>query len=636
MRRLFFPLTVALIVSTLLLCCSTADEVDDGQDGNGQDGNGGEGPADGTGGMDVGPSVPGASRQDGLIPLYVFFDGTEGFEPDDYIQYTFLWDFDSTGVDPNGRHRMASGLVAGHVFERPGTYVTTLAIYDQNSELIDEREWQIVASEFEGREVYVAVNGDDGNSGDIDAPIASLEHAFEEMASPNTRIYFRNGDTFEVPSGPLIEKGGPVYVGTYSDPDSPSTERPTIYSPDVDSSQYVLRLATSDWRIQGLRFTANGHTTGEAGPRHPGGVLFENTSRDNLLIDTEFYELGTIMVILAGERIGVFDSEFHRFGRLAFFGSNSPNRQHSVVGNVVHDIISDQREHVMRIQEGDHIFVGMNHFQGTETKSSIQVRGQSHDVVVYGNFLDRESSFNPQNDREDERVHHCVFDSNVCYGRTDPAWTTDFPVRGEAVGIAATHITVRNNVFYNYGAPVVAGDHPIVGGSRDIWVYNNTMFCIEEPCRFVSVQPQSSNIEVWDNAFINPGTQSPGTEYLLSVQQDTFPGVSNNNLTYGAGWPSDHEQFYLESGRYTLEAWQGETNNDSASVNMDPQLTSYYLEEEVTKDWNLSVADLAEMGQWLPTESSPLIDAGVRKGATLDLYGRLRDANHDIGAIEAP
>lgn len=649
MRLAFMlPLAALLVATPLLPSCGGSDGTND-QDGqndgfggnvpNGSGGNGNNG-NNGSGGIvDPGPSEPGASRQEGLAPLYVYFDGTEGLEPDDYINYTFQWDFDSTGTDPEGRHRTASGFLVGHVFELPGNYVTTLTIYDDSLEVIEELDWQIAVHPFEGDTIYVSAAGNDDNSGDIDAPLRSPLLAMQEMAAPNTRILLRAGDEFELPPGSRVEGEGPVFVGAYSDPDSPSTAPPILSSADTDSTYYVLRVDTVDWRFSGLQLTTHGHTTGTEGPRHPGGIEFANTSSDNLLIDLDFFDLGTTVVILGGERNGIFDNQFHRFGRLAMFGNDNPNRQHSIVGNRVYDIQADQREHVLRIQQGDHIFVGMNHFQATDTKTNIQVRGNSHDIVVYGNVLDRENGFNPQNTNEEEYVHHCVFDSNVVYGHTDPSYTTEFPVRNEAVGIKATHITVRNNVFYNYLTGMNVGDHPLVGGSDNVWIYNNTFFCIDvanDPCRGMRFEPETTNVQIWNNAFINPGNADPQTEQFIEVrEQNELAGTSDFNLVYGAGWPDDHEPYVTDGGSYTLDAWQEATGHDMASINADPQLSSYYLEEEEALDWNLDVSDLGERGQWAPMSSSPLVDAGTRRGAALDIYGRLRRDSPDIGAVEA-
>jgi hypothetical protein len=73
-----------------------------------------------------------ASRTDGVAPLSVFFDatGTPDLADGSYVDATFAWNFDADNLDTAANYRTASGFVAAHVFEKPGTYRVRVDVYD--------------------------------------------------------------------------------------------------------------------------------------------------------------------------------------------------------------------------------------------------------------------------------------------------------------------------------------------------------------------------------------------------------------------------------------------------------------------------------------------------------------------------
>jgi hypothetical protein len=581
----------------------------------------------------------------GVAPLFVSFDATVGLPDDGFLDDTFVWHFDVQDVDPKGRHEQASGFVAGHVYEQPGTYFTCLSHYRTDGS-VETRRWDVTVLPFSGTTVYVADDGDDSAEGTIDSPVATIEEAIEARAEPNTRILFRNGDTFDFAAEVNVEGNGPVLVSSYSDPARPSTTPPTMQFTGPGSTSYVFRVRQADdWRFVGLRLVATGHQIDNP-PSSPGGIDFYLGQPTNvLLLDLELTEFGRVLVSLSGRGNGVFDSQFHRFCPMAFYGGSDPNQDIAVVGNRVWDIeCNEGEEHVFRLQGGNRYFVAFNHFEATDNKSNVQVRGNTDRVVVYQNVLDRSSAFTPQNETSEEYVHHGIFDSNFVIGRTNPSWDTEYVVRGGALGTYAQDVVIRNNVFYDYDQPINIGAHPLVGGSKRISVENNTFIC-PRACRAVRAWcpgdgDPCEDIRVNDNLMVQQGSTGSPRFFECYYNGLTSPlpvTQSDGNLLFGNDWASNDVGHTCTSAfGGTLAKWQADTGLDGHSMVDDPALLLTNIDEALTEDPAFDNVSLDALNAFVPGPSSPARDHAVSGGPALDFYGRLRDSNPDIGAVEAP
>jgi hypothetical protein len=524
-----------------------------GSPGNGSTTNGSGGSGSGVGGTFPSGPTEVASRLEGVAPLFVFFDATGGFTDDSYMDCTFQWEFDVDDADPNGRHETLAGFIAGHVYERPGTYRTRRTTYRDGAEP-ETQEWTITAREFDGETIYVSSTGDDANSGSIDAPIASVNEALEKRAQPNTRILFRNGDTFQFETA-WPASSGPVIVSGYSDPSSPSTEMPTLLSTSADNAWFGIEIGGADWRLVGLRITSNGHTTGPSGPRYPGGVNLRKGSLNSLLLDMDFVNLGTIAINLAGQGHGIFDSTLHTIGGYGLYGEGDEmtNRGNAIIGNRAYEFDCDAAGHIVRTQGGSRLYFGDNNFQANETLfDSIQIRGNTNHVVIYKNILNYEVGFHPQNFDFDERIHHCLLDSNLLYDG--------------GVKISAKRIVARNNIFDGKQG-ISIEEYPLSGPSADVRIHYNTFTCDSSPCR----------VTICDTC----------TDVVM------------------------------------------ESNLD------DPAFTSAVAPDVDITDTALTIDDLAMTDEWVPPADSEVVDEGETGGVALDFYGEVRDANPDLGAVEA-
>ncbi len=586
------------------------------------------------------------SRTSGVAPLSVFFDVTEtgSFTDGSFIDATCVWDFDADGTDPEGKYRRASGFVAAHVFDKPGTYRVRCDVYDVQGRH-DSEEVIVEVQAFSGKTYYVAANGSDENPGTMGKPVLTVKHALLDLAEPNTRILFRKGDTFKTRFVNASKRGGPVIVTGYSDPESPSDEAPVIYSTAVDGDWATLYVG-SDWRMMDLRVRSGGLTAGKKGPRYPGGAGF-GPATDSLLYRLEEDHL--LGGLGAG---GTFNTMVecnihHLSGNAAGYTSTRPEDYGSVggcaiIGNWVHDFGDDDVEHVFRLQGGSRYFIAFNKFEANVVNyDALTIRGTTDRVVVYRNVLDRATNFTPQGTPMWEYIHHCVAEANSFVGRMDPSYyTRPSPVRQVALGIAATDIVVRNNVFYNYECCIgVAGSERAVGPSRDIRLHNNTAIGIEPGFVFAYCGEGCANISLKSNLMLSRATEPPNEQDVFLQIRGGGPGAgleSDQNLFFGKAWPAGS----YGGSRTTLTEWQSATGLDVHSLARDPGIMNVELPGFVgvgVPGVGLDQADLARLfaGFAALGEKSPAIDAGARgAGVVVDFHGKLRDDKPDIGAVE--
>lgn len=612
-----------------------------GADGTGGDnGTGGEisgnGGSVGSGGIDQGTGgtnsephdpVTGPSHLVGKAPLYVYFDGVValeeffgiGSEEFDFMNYTFIWDFDSEG--DTVRHRYGVGFNVGHVFEETREYIVTLSVFDEHGDFIPDPNnrlsWEITPTPFDGDIIYVA-NRTDGLAGDgsINNPFSSVLTAIGN-AKNNTQVLLRRGDTFVVNKNTDLKVNGDVFVGTYPREDNPNAPNPIIHTTQIDGAWYMFSIMGSGWRFKDIKFTGEGATM--TSPRVSGGIQTLPNSHDNLIIDCQFENLAGNVIYISGNHNAVFDSDISQYGNYAFYMYDPTGGKHSIVGNRAFDMGGNSWEHVLRMQGANHSYIAENHFEATHSKSNVQIRGNSTHIVIWNNVLDRVSNINPQNNTSEEYQRYVIFDSNIIIGREDPSFSTQYLVRQDALRITAKDITVRNNVFYNYQIAIIVNDHPLVGPSERVDIYNNSIICDGGNCVGLASERVVKDINFFGNIITSVSPSTTGITAIL-WRSDITELTSDYNFSYripGSGFTR-----YEYTTPRTLAVWKNLTGQDMHSFdNIDPGLgTIAFVEDDtlVSKGGSaIFVNDFIPM--WAPTTTNSL-DIDIQFTPALDLY----------------
>jgi hypothetical protein len=404
-----------------------------------------------------------ASRLTGTAPLYVFFDATASSglsEGNDLVNADFTWQFDVQNTDPNGNWEEVKGMVAGHVFETPGTYEVRTQLINPDG-LIDSTTLYIEVEEFDGVTYYVSEDGDDDNDGLSPAdPWETAQFAFQQLDS-NERLLFRRGDTFSGLTQNLNNhSGGPIIIGAYG-----TGDKPIITSPD----EVVINIQNSEnIRLQDLHIIPE-----NLGPST--GMVVEN-SENILALRLEIEQMATRAYYQdESNLLGIFDSYLHDLGVMSIFSGDSS--RFSFVGNVTDNLLgAPQPEHAIRIQGGEKQFLAFNNFYHLDdTKTAITIRGdgQRH-VMIYKNIMDRILGVNPQNAQTVAAISQVVIEGNYI-GHNPDYVGNNFEPTINGINIEATRVAIRNNVIDGYYNAIFIGHDYNGVESGKVDVYHNTI-----------------------------------------------------------------------------------------------------------------------------------------------------------------
>ncbi len=563
------------------------------------------------------------NRSSGVAPLQVIFDATEteGLTEADLVNCRFAWNFDANDADPQGHAHSGEGFVAAHVFQEPGTYRVTLEVTDVSGETVtDEVVVEVHPLDETWTTYHFSTDGDDENPGTIEAPKRTLEHGLGELAGPRVRIRLRRGDTWRLDNPVTLATEGPVLVDSYSDPERPSEQRPVIRATWTDGAWRMLPVTGSDWRVTDLVIRAGSNSY--SNPREPGAMQLDG--RDNLISGVHFTRIGTNAFILGGDGNVIHDCTARDVGPYFVYGSP---RRFAIIDNDV-EIESEHDEHVLRFQGGHKGYIAGNKLRSKKAKSNVQVRGASSQMVIYDNdIIGRTSSANPQNRTSEEYVHHIVWEANrFLY---EPAYEdlTGFAAAGTAVNVNARHLVIRNNVTVNYMRLFGVGGHPLVGGSVNIHVYNNTIYADDvggkHHGRLGDIH-DGRLVNVRNNLVYSDVTTTPDPWVAIwRVSEGAVETLtSDHNLLWAPAWDTERGLFRVGSEEIAPARWR-EMGFGRGTLTADPGLRS-------------TDPDSADFLRLMP--GSAAVDAGAEAPVFVDHEGRRRPQGraHDIGAFEHP
>jgi hypothetical protein len=540
------------------------------------------------------------NRSSGVAPCAIFVDATAtgGLANGDYINASFAWNFDQGGVDPNGKHTRTRGFVAAHVYEKPGTYTLSLDVVDRSGAAASTSV-SVEIAPFTGTTYYVAAGGSDSAAGTSMAqPPASADYALGKKAKPNTRILFRKGDLFVTPAFSVAGTGGPVIVGAYTDPNKVSDQAPLLCNRQDGWGFISLGEKTSDWRLMDLHVRGCGVST-SVSPAQRGFSLFGS---DILFLRVEVDSMARDAFAGGGVNNFIFDCPLHDFGGYGYWCD--PIDRGAFVGTI--SLRQSGGEHLFRTQSGSKEFIADNELrEAIDVMSGIQIRGNSSQAYLIGNRVEKDCAFHPQNSTSEEHESYCVADGNTFIGA--------------GFGIAAKHIAIRNNRFYN---GIIALDvHPLVGMSDSVTIIGNSCYG-----RRVNelVLGSAANTMIKNNVLYTATTDDWASGLSLG---NALANYQIDYNIYYAPNKSNHGNLWfvvdgVELGRSGFAAWQA-SGSDAHGRYADPVFLSI---------------DSSSIDFLKPGPGSPAIGAGAIIGETApvfcDFFGNPRKAGQatDAGA----
>ena len=468
-----------------------------------------------------------AARNNGVAPLGVFFDATTTTSPAatsrPFHEIEYQWNFgdgasgswSATPGMPNLSRNLASGPVAAHVYERPGTYTACVTAFDGTNMATASIRITVTDpnSVFAANTLCVGA-GPEPVAGTGGCPAGAEVLARSDFAATingrkasSKRILFRRGDTFIANADAVIDVNGPGIIGAFGTGAAP------IVDVVVGSTIFPIRISdqdtptVKDWRIMDLEINGN------SGPDTNGVIGFGQMDQLTLLrLNIHHVNVGVKLspfFLDSNNRTGhpghalwdqfvMVDSTIH-----ALIGGEGGNgmyigaRRFALMGNVLRDANGNIESSVPGEQGAEHILRTPNVYKGVISHNNMSnpnsakhvVKLQavvfvgispttfSEQIVISDNKFTAGTgaswtvTLGPQDDDIDEKVRDVIVERN---------WFAPHPDQEAALMIWAQDITVRNNLFNLTGTSDERGlfvDQRGIGPvPENVHVYNNTFY----------------------------------------------------------------------------------------------------------------------------------------------------------------
>ena len=558
------------------------------------------------------------ARTSGVAPLAVFFDATGTASPltlRPFHDIEYRWDFgdQTSGTWSSGstagasRKNSATGAVAAHVFETPGTYTVTLTAFDGTN--TDAKTVQIIVSGWDGatngNTLYVAntlpVKGSGGVPNDqysfvsASSDFAAVINTTARGGNTYKRILFNRGDTFNVSSIPSISSNGPGIIGTYG-----SGAKPIVHNAGTNEMFEPGNKSTPnihDWRVMDIAFDGAGRASASA-IWNEGGIqqwLFLRVDIYNTHVGFDIEEsrpqalnTGQYLGQLVNDEIAVVDStclnilpslpalnnggycSYFASKRLMFLGNSMDNNrggEHTVrlpyVGKGV--ISNNTMLRASNATGGKHEFT-LRAPGWTLNNTIFPLHTATQYVIVSDNKFVGDTQIwtattGAQNDTSNEHVEDTIWERN---------WFTSGPGTGRALKLEASNQTVRNNLFDmtggtgHEGIAVTYANTAGLPPSNLIYILNNTFYSADTDNDFhaVSLASTVTNATVENNLAYAPNDsthnllQGTGASGLVASNNSSDAQIGGGSAAF-PGWvsvtPSVPANFELTAGSYAKD-----------------------------------------------------------------------------------
>ena len=559
-------------------------------------------------------TAPTASVAEGVVPLGVFFDASEigGMANNDFLNAHIVWQFGDTGAgtyEPTGKDKnVATGFVAAHVFEQPGTYQVVATVMDTAGTVIATSPITITAREFSGESRCVSVAGNfTGAPAGCDTFTTSdiASHLTWLGGGSNRRLLLRRGEEWNVDTMDIVGDG-PSILGAFG-----TGAKPRLFGAGV------LSINGENARVMDIE--CSGIILGIGGTNN---VVLRAHVHDTQDMDDQ----AGVGVGMGGHAVFLADSTVVD---TSYFSVYTDGSQVSITGSSV-DQIRVATSFIGDPMNSRDIFITNNLISASRANPTTGIKWHSRRGVITDNILtagmsrialtvDNGETLTPV----DEGLGIVLIERNLF--RLTLANESDID-RVTSCGVAFTanrYATIRNNLMRDMSRAFCNGDE--LAPARDISIYNNSAFkgtfqaINHDEGDFILLTGNADGLRVFNNIMYTDNTYAG--EPLVRM-----PGISpdelvghvefGNNIFFVA---SKSLAFGLHgTGWASLEDFQT-LGLDTGSRIIDPQYQSVDID---SNDFLMLEA------------GSPAINMGADVPVYFDYRQQARDSAIDISAFE--
>jgi hypothetical protein len=510
-----------------------------------------------------------ARRVSGVAPLAVFFDATgttatATTRPFHALEYHWNFGDEASGLwtntpgMPNLRRNEATGPVAAHLFEKPGTYTVCVSVFDGANvastsikiTVTDPNAQFLSDTLCVGQLSVPPADTNGGPSGATRIAQSSFHLAISQNIGTKKRILFRRGDTFTSTQDANINVNGPGIIGAFGTGNAPIV--------NITGNNRAFKLSDQDtptigdWRIMDLEINGNSGNDSE-GVYGEGGINQVTALRLDIHHVSRAFGFSPFTISFFNEngapghilwdQLAIMDNNVHTViggsgGNGAYVGS----QRLMFMGNKIRDTTG--AEHVIRLP---YTFKGVisHNDLSLPADAKIVVKMQAavfqvsptaftEQIVLSDNKFETRTAWNvgigPQDANENEHVRNVIVERN---------WFVPNVEQNNALllwGVA--DVTVRNNLFNMNGA----------GEARGITTYQ------------LGIEGNPSNVHVYNNTFYDNTARA-----FIPIEFGSGTGhIARNNLGYSP----------IATGTPSMVSGTATTSNNTANVKSSPSFVS--------------------------------------------------------------
>jgi hypothetical protein len=495
------------------------------------------------------------------------------------------WNFGDPGSPYNDT---LVGFSAAHAYANPGTYTITLTITTPDGHVGVATQTVTIAADNRPT-IYVAANGNDANDGSSpNDPIQSLARLAQLLTS-NTRVLFRDGDTFTLSTTSAINLGGlqHVYIGSYG-----SGSQPVLYynGPAQGGSFIGMSGSSAGIVVQGITFDSKYVNNDN---KQAIAMAFLPTGNDITIMDNTFLNLADdVNLQLSPSNVLIQDNTSPNPTDLSGYFSWVAGSEIAILGNTV---ASSTGEAVMRVAGVTDFELAFNNFTnnpetagGTVSKNTLSTQVGQYVYVYHNTFALGPVNAGPLGTdvaNPNVKISDVVFNSNVVNG------TTILLTAG------VNNVMVENNVIHGTGSAGITINAQEIEGAfnwtvANVWIEHNT---VTEPGQwggFLYINNgEAANVNVEYNLFVDPNYQVGNGQAFISVDENDMNSFGqimdnvwsvpasissfNNGGVFFVGTDPSSQTAWLTPAEWeatgipTGDVYENVTLGDTYSVNVD-------------------------------------------------------------------